>query len=103
MASYEPFLILLGSFFVPLFAVLLADWLLAGRGYGEDDVFAAPALRPGLVAAWVAGFALYQWLHPSGPSWWLDVVERLDPPSWGVGAAGPGFPAPVAPAGIGSG
>ncbi len=91
MASYEAFLILLGSFFVPLFAVLLADWLLAGRGYGEDDIFAAPMLRPGLIAAWVAGFALYQWLHPSGPSWWLDVVERLDPPSWGIGATVPSF------------
>ena len=28
--SYQSFLFLLGSFFVPLFAVLLADWLVAG-------------------------------------------------------------------------
>ena len=33
LRNYQPFLYLLGSFFVPLFAVLLADWLLAGRHY----------------------------------------------------------------------
>ena len=89
--AYQSFLYLLGSFFVPLFAILFADWLLAGRAYGEDDVFAAPALRPGLVAAWVAGFALYQWLYPTGPSWWTDLVEHLNPPSWGIGATIPSF------------
>ena len=30
LRNYQPFLYLLGSFFVPLFAVLLADWLLSG-------------------------------------------------------------------------
>ena len=30
LRNYQPFLFLLGSFFVPLFGVLLADWLLAG-------------------------------------------------------------------------
>ena len=85
LVSYQSFLLLLGSVFVPLFAVLLADWLAAGRHYSEDDVFQAPSWRPGLVAAWVAGFALYQWLYPTGPSWWVDLVEKLDPPS-GVSA-----------------
>jgi putative hydroxymethylpyrimidine transporter CytX len=91
LVSYQSFLFLLGSFFVPLFAVLLADWLLAGRTYGRDDVFGAPAARPGLIGAWLAGFALYQWLYPTGPSWWVDLVERLDPPAWGVGATVPSF------------
>ena len=31
LRNYEAFLLLLGSFFVPLFGVLLADWLLAGH------------------------------------------------------------------------
>ncbi len=57
LTSFQSFLFLLGSFFVPLFAVLLADWLLAGRSYDADDVFGAPAWRPGLIAAWVVGFA----------------------------------------------
>ena len=91
LVSYQTFLLLLGSFFVPLFAVLLADWLAAGRQYSPDDVFATPAWRPALVAAWVAGFALYQWLYPTGPSWWTDVVARLDPPEWGIGATIPSF------------
>ena len=42
LRNYQPFLFLLGSFFVPLFGVLLADWLLAGRHYAREDVFAGP-------------------------------------------------------------
>ncbi len=99
LVSYQSFLLLLGSVFVPLFAVLLADWLAAGRHYTEDDVFQAPSWRPGLVAAWVAGFALYQWLYPTGPAWWVDLVERLDPPGWGLGATVPSFLASFAIAG----
>ena len=68
LRNYQPFLYLLGSFFVPLFGVLLGDWLLAGRHYDRDEVFGAPALRPELVAAWLAGFCLYQWLARSGPA-----------------------------------
>jgi nucleobase:cation symporter-1, NCS1 family len=90
-ASFQSFLFLLGSVFVPLFAVLLADWLTAGRHYSPNDVFEAPPWRPGLVAAWLAGFALYQWLFPTGPRWWVDAVERLDPPAWGIGATVPSF------------
>jgi nucleobase:cation symporter-1, NCS1 family len=89
--SYQSFLLLLGSVFVPLFAVLLADWLTAGRHYTEADVFEAPAWRPGLIAAWLSGFAVYQWLFPTGPSWWVEIVEKLDPPTWGVGATVPSF------------
>lgn len=91
LVSYQTFLLLLGSFFVPLFAVLLAHWLAVGRHYTTEDVFDAPAWRPGLVAAWIAGFASYQWLYPTGPSWWVDLVERLHPPSWEIGATVPSF------------
>jgi len=91
LVAYQSFLLLLGSVFVPLFAVLLADWLAAGRHYSTDDVFGAPAWRPGLVAAWIAGFALYQWLYPSGPSWWVDLVGNLSTPDWSIGATVPSF------------
>jgi NCS1 family nucleobase:cation symporter-1 len=91
LVSYQSFLLLLGSFFVPLFAVLLADWATAGRHYSEADVFEAPDWRPGLVLAWVAGFSVYQWLYPTGPSWWVDLVGRLNPPDWGIGATVPSF------------
>jgi nucleobase:cation symporter-1, NCS1 family len=91
LLAYETFLILLGSFFVPLFGVLLADWLAAGARYTERDIFRSAAVRPGMIASWIAGFALYQWLHPVGPSWWVDLVERLDPPDAGIGATLPSF------------
>jgi len=91
LVAYQSFLLLLGSVFVPLFAVLLADWLVAGRHYSTDDVFGAPAWRPGLVTAWIGGFALYQWLYPSGPSWWVDLVGNLSPPDWSIGATVPSF------------
>ena len=91
MANYYDFLLLLGSVFVPLFAVLLADWLAAGAHYTPEDVFDAPPWRPGLVVAWIAGFVLYQWLYPTGPGWWVDVVDKLNPPGWGIGATVPSF------------
>ena len=89
LLSYESFLLMLGSFFVPLFGVLLADWLAAGRRYRESDVFEGPAVRWGMLGAWIAGFALYQWLHPVGPSWWTDAIG--DPPDYGIGATLPSF------------
>ena len=92
LRNYQPFLYLLGSFFVPLFAVLLADWLLSGRHYSRDDVFQAPELRAEMLGAWLAGFALYQWLYPQGPSWWTRIVAHTDPHAlpWG-GASLPSF------------
>jgi nucleobase:cation symporter-1, NCS1 family len=91
LGSYTAFLYLLGSFFVPLFGVLLADWLVAGRRYGESDVFGAPPFRPGPVGAWLGGFSLYQWLFPQGPGWWIELVERTSPPDLGIGASLPSF------------
>ena len=92
LVSYQTFLLLLGSFFVPLFAVMLADWLLAGGRYEpETHVFAARAWRIGPIVAWLAGFALYQWLYPTGPSWWVDAMAHLNPPTWGIGATVPSF------------
>jgi nucleobase:cation symporter-1, NCS1 family len=92
LVSYQTFLLLLGSFFVPLFAVMLADWLLAGGRYEpETHVFEARDWRFGPVVAWLVGFALYQWLYPTGPSWWVDAVGHLNPPDWGIGATVPSF------------
>ena len=91
LSSYETFLLLLGSFFVPLFGVLLADWLLSGASYDGRDLLAAPSFRAGPVGAWIAGFALYQWLHPLGPSWWVELVERTGPPETQIGSSLPSF------------
>ena len=44
LGSFQAFLFLLGSFFVPLFAVLLADWLASGARYKPEDVFDGPPM-----------------------------------------------------------
>jgi len=91
LSSFQSFLFLLGSCFVPLFAVLLADWLASGCRYDGRELLDAGPPRVGALVAWAAGFAAYQWLSPTGPSWWVDQVQRLDPPSWQIGATLPSF------------
>jgi nucleobase:cation symporter-1, NCS1 family len=81
--AYETFLLLLGSFFVPLFGVLAADFLL-GPGRPVD-------IRWSGIAAWAAGFALFQWIHPTGPAWWVDQVLRA--PGAGEATIGASLPA----------
>jgi NCS1 family nucleobase:cation symporter-1 len=105
LRNYESFLLLLGSFFVPLFGVLLADWLRSGARYTRSQIFDAPAWRPELLLAWLVGFALYHWLHepPLGPSWWVDIVEETRQQNLGTGASLPSFAASFALAlGLGS-
>jgi purine-cytosine permease-like protein len=82
---YETFLFLLGSIFVPLFGMFVADYFLLRRrphrtggtfdGGGPDDVRSRsnwPA-----VAAWIIGFLVYQWSVPTGPEGWRSAVETL--------------------------
>jgi putative hydroxymethylpyrimidine transporter CytX len=91
LSSFQSFLFLLGSCFVPLFAVLLADWLASGCRYVGSELLDAGPPRAGALLAWAAGFVAYQWLSPTGPNWWVDQVQRLDPPSWQIGATLPSF------------
>jgi purine-cytosine permease-like protein len=67
LGRYQSFLFLLGSFFIPLFGVLAADFL-----YGREPEV---AVRWSGLAAWLAGFAVYQWIQPTGPGWWTDLVD----------------------------
>jgi NCS1 family nucleobase:cation symporter-1 len=80
LTNYQTFLFLLGSFFVPLLGVLLADWLLRGAHYERDDFFEGPAVRVQLIGAWLVGFGLYQWLLPQGPAWWLRLIHHTSGP-----------------------
>jgi purine-cytosine permease-like protein len=86
LVNYQSFLYLLGSFFVPLFGVLLAQWIA-----GERDPFAAPEFRPGQILAWLAGFCLYQWLAPVGPSSWIHLVDHTHPGQGAIGGSLPSF------------
>ena len=62
LGNYESFLFLLGSVFVPLFGVFVADYfLLRRRSAGEAT------LRWRALVAWIVGFLVYQWSVPTGP------------------------------------
>jgi nucleobase:cation symporter-1, NCS1 family len=93
LRSYASFLYLLGSVFVPLFGVLLADWLLAGAHYTRQHVFSAPAIRVDQIVVWLIGFGLYQWLSPVGPHWWTKIVEHTHPGYVSFTASLPSFAA----------
>jgi NCS1 family nucleobase:cation symporter-1 len=90
--NYQSFLLLLGAFFVPLLGVLVAHWLLNGVHYERRDVFDAPPLRVELLLAWLAGFAVYQWMYPTGPAWWVELVDPIRPPTGGLDAIGSSVP-----------
>ena len=79
--AYQSFLFLLGSFFVPLFGVLAADFAL---GPARET-----AVRWSGLVAWLAGFALYQWIQPTGPEWWTSLVDGGARPA--IGASLPAF------------
>ncbi len=96
LGNYQDFLYLLGSFFVPLLGVLVADWLAAGGRYSEADVFGGPAWRLDGILAWLVGFCLYQWLSPVGPRWWTDLVARTHPGNVTFTASLPSFAAAFA-------
>ena len=81
--AYESFLFLLGSFFVPLFGVLAADFLLGHASPVE--------VRWSGLAAWLAGFAAYQWIQPTGPGWWTDFADGI--PGAGEFIGGASLPA----------
>ena len=94
--NYQDFLYLLGSFFVPLFGVLVADWLSERAHYSPAHIFNQREWRPGALAAWLVGFGLYQWLSPVGPHWWTSLVAHTHPLSVSFTASLPSFAAAFA-------
>jgi nucleobase:cation symporter-1, NCS1 family len=71
MTQYQGFLLLVGSVFVPLLAVLLVDYFLLHRRHW--DVRAGAPERPGMALPWLAGFATYQVLNPGSVPLWSDA------------------------------
>ncbi|MGC3998374.1 MAG: cytosine permease [Anaeromyxobacter sp.] len=86
IVQYEGFLFLLGSVFVPLYAVLLVDYFLLRRRRWDVGDQAPP--RPLMMLPWLAGFVAYQLLNPGSVPWWSEVWQRAQgalhvaPPSW---------------------
>jgi putative hydroxymethylpyrimidine transporter CytX len=79
--ALENFLLLIGSVFVPLFAVFLADWGIRARGrFGEEAMFggAPPGIRWRAVLPWAVGFFAYQWCAPTTlVGWWSSALEHV--------------------------
>jgi NCS1 family nucleobase:cation symporter-1 len=78
MERYELFLLLIGSVFVPLFGVFLADWLVRSKArYGAERLFEASGFRWFGFVPWVVGFVLYHWCVPTGPTGWVEAMQTL--------------------------
>jgi len=85
MDTYEFFLFLIGSVFVPLFGVFAAEYFLNLRGRVEgSELFEQGGrywFRGGLnwraLAPWALGFLVYHWSVPTGPQWWKDAVQTV--------------------------
>ena len=80
-ATLESFLLLIGSVFVPLFAVFLADWGIRAHGrFGEHALFddAPPGIRWRAVLPWVIGFVVFQWCAPTTlVGWWTSGFAHV--------------------------
>src|SRR5829696_3706791 len=85
-SQYQSFLFLIGSVFVPLFAVAAADFFLVRSQ--QWDVSAGSPLRIAPVVAWACGFAAYQLVYPGTvPGWadfwtWVAASIGFIPPGW---------------------
>jgi nucleobase:cation symporter-1, NCS1 family len=77
--AYQNFLLLLGSTFVPMFAVFVVRYFLAG-GYRTWDTSQAAPARWSMLVPWLLGFAAYQVVNPGTLSWWVSVWSR--PRAW---------------------
>ena len=78
MDRYELFLLLIGSVFVPLAAVFMADYFVLHRGrYGEGALFSQTGVNVRALAPWAAGFLLYHWSSPTGPQGWIGAMRAL--------------------------
>jgi nucleobase:cation symporter-1, NCS1 family len=83
LVEYQSFLFLLGSFFIPLFGVLAADFVVGSP--------APAAIRWSGLAAWLGGFAVYQWIQPTGPAFWTSWLGHV--PDAGTVTTGASIPA----------
>ncbi|MEU5763862.1 cytosine permease [Nocardia sp. NPDC047648] len=75
MANYFGFLGLIGSVFVPLLGVLVADFFLRARR--EWNTAPDAPARWGMVAAWLTGFAVYQLVNPGDAGAWTRFWDGV--------------------------
>jgi len=86
IAGYQNFLYLLGSVFVPMFAVLIVDFFVVSRGVWDLSDAARSRVAP--IVAWALGFVTYQLINPGYvEAWatpWIALRDALGfaPPPW---------------------
>jgi NCS1 family nucleobase:cation symporter-1 len=84
-SEYENFLYLLGSVFVPLFAVFIVDYYVLRRRRWDTSETA-----PGrwlMLVPWLVGFVTYQLIYPGHVGWWerwwkARQADLFTPPTW---------------------
>jgi len=75
IADYENFLFLIGSVFVPMSAVLIADYfVVSGRRW---DLSVTARSRWLMLVPWAAGFVTYQLINPGQVSWWASAWTSI--------------------------
>lgn len=90
-SNYANFLLLIGSVFVPLTAVLVVDFFFGHgrRGWNLSDD--SPA-RPIMLLPWAIGFVVYQLCNPGSVEWWASRWIRVQDtlgihPTWWTSAS----------------
>jgi nucleobase:cation symporter-1, NCS1 family len=84
IVSYQGFLLLIGSVFVPMAAVFIARYFVL-RGW---RTWPGRGSRAWLLVPWGLGFVTYQVINPGSVGWWasfwstVDDVLHLTPPGW---------------------
>jgi putative hydroxymethylpyrimidine transporter CytX len=75
IADYENFLTLLGSVFVPMSAVLIADYFADYLAVPRRlwDLSADARSRWSMLLPWAVGFVIYQLINPGYVSWWASA------------------------------
>ena len=84
MELYESFLFLIGSVFIPLLGLVVADHFVVRRSridpaqlYGTRTDLDGGGIRWIALLPWVSGFVVYHWINPSPLGWWLRVTENV--------------------------
>jgi len=87
IGEYQDFLYLLGSLFVPMFAVFAVRYFILDRGKPWDTSETAPS-RWSLLVPWAVGFVAYQLINPGSIGWWVTAWTHVQgwlhftPRSW---------------------
>lgn len=84
ISAYIDFLYLVGSIFVPMFAVFVVRYFVYGGWRHWDSSDRAPS-RPALLVPWLLGFVAYQLVSPktwAGMWTTVDGWLHFTPPSW---------------------